>query len=159
MFHLDLHFGFISLNCGRSSWKRIGWPLFLLEVLVFRSEEPLKLAFLWLKLFWQNWSFPRGMSLFRKGSLISPPGRQLLAKAAQRCLCPRMVIICLHKYILSPLTCTSCHSEPSTSQTLFAFGSIAAVMALEAGGAGGGRKAEDDRGGRKSCYCSSFLPR
>lgn len=57
MFFLDFHFGFVSMNCGRtptfSCWrcqKRIRWPLFLLRVLVFRPEEALKLALSW------NWN-------------------------------------------------------------------------------------------------------
>lgn len=54
IFFLGFHFGFVSMNCGRtptfSCWrcqKKIGWPLFLLRVLAFRPEEALKLALSW----------------------------------------------------------------------------------------------------------------
>lgn len=99
------------------------------------------------------------MSFFRTCSLNSSPGRQLLAKAAQRGLCPQMVLFVFIGASHLPQAEPGCPSEPNTPQTLFAFGSIVPVMALEASRAGEGGKAEEDSGGRKSCRCPFFSSR
>lgn len=112
-------------------------------------------TFLWLKLFWQKWSFPRAvcMCFLRKYSRNSSRGRQLLDKAAQRGLCAQMPLFVFTRASCLPWAESGCLSEPNTSQTLFPFGSIAFVMALEASRAGGDRKSVEDTGGRKSSCC------